>query len=638
MLRPLTFLPCLVAVSCLAAPLAAQTFELRRVADDSVALSGTLSQAPSSGSSVPAHLADFSALTEPGEYYLALPASMKKSISFRVADDVYLGELRTLMLGFYGWRSGVDVAFEYRGQSYAHRAGHLEDALLDYVDAQVGVNKDGVGGWYDAGDYGKYLPTASESVGNMLLAWEQFPALQSLELPFLPEHGGELPDFLSELRWELDWMLKMAYDDGSGRVHHKINSPNFPGFVSPANDTSKRYFASYSSAATAEFAATLAKAARVFAPYDALTAGYSSTLLAAARTAYDYLVAHPESVRYEDTVLKAGGYQKAGDDDRLWAAAEMWETTGDELALSDVEARIGTNSAFIPNFDWDNQRNFGFVTYLRSQRPGKNPDIEQPLRARLDSVAQALVKNAAANAYGRNVSIYYWGSNGVIARTCVLLQTAYEFNPNPDYLDACARQVEFLYGRNQYNRSQVTGSGIEPPLHPHARISSSDMLPLPYPGLLVGGGQTDSDWVDTESNYTTNEIAINWNAALVYALAGFVPDGAAGGAERGPVTAADCEIRLSSVGFLPGRAKFATIVDGCGAPPTSTGEGGSGGEGAVPTGSPRGGGCGCRLGSSTLGDWGFLWPALALLGLMRRAGSSSRRGASSSATSEPGEP
>lgn len=570
MLRPLSFASALV-LGLATAHASAKPFEVRRVSDDAVVLTGELSAVPAASSTdAPAELADFSALTEPGEYYLDVP-SVGKSVSFRVGDDVYDAELQTVMLGFYGWRSAVDVSFDYGGVHYGHAAGHANDGWLDYVEGQVGVRQDGTGGWYDAGDYGKYLPTAAESVGNMLAAWELFSdRLDKLNLPFLPEHGSGLPDFLSELKWELDWMLKMQYADGSGRIHHKLNSPNFPGFVLPAADTSKRYFSNYSTAATAEFVAALAKAARAFAPYDAITGGYSQTLLEAAQRSYAYLVAHTEDVRYDDSVLAAGAYQKTGADDRIWAAAEMWETTGDPIALADLEERIRTGISFIANPDWDNLTTFGLVTYLMSARDGKAPAIVAKLSQGLGTVTKSLTSQTKTSSYGRDFASYYWGSNGVIARTCLLLQTAYRvLSPDPELLDACAAQIGYLYGRNQYNRSQVTGSGIAPPLHPHARISGSDAVETPYPGLLVGGGQNASNWQDLQSSFQTNEVAINWNAALVYALAGFVSDRGVSAAPRGAVTPEACRVRLNSIGYVPERSKVATVVTDCDLPDES---------------------------------------------------------------------
>ncbi len=559
-----------LVASYLAKPACAETFSVRRVADDSVAFSGTLSDPVMEYSIAQAvTLADFSALDEPGEYYVDVPGR-GKSVSFRIGTDVYAGELATLMLGFYGARSGVPIMFDHHGVHFEHVAGHTADGRLDYVDGQVGVQKDGTGGWYDAGDYGKYLPTAAESVNTLLFAWELFgDRLNKLSLPYLEAHDDGLPDYLEEVKWELDWILKMAYDDGSGRVHHKLNSPSFPGFVLPVDDPTTRYFSNYSTAATAEFVAATAKAARAFAPYDASTGGYSEKLLAAANTAYAYLQAHPDDVEYDASVLAAGTYQKLGADDRVWAACELWETTGDPSVLADCEARLPTSAGLVPNFDWDTTSDFGYIAYVLSKREGRDPVFARSASSSVVALADKLVKTAKASGYGRDYDTYYWGTNGVIARTCLLLQAANVLSPNPAYLDACTDQIGYLYGRNQYNRSQVTGAGVEPPLHPHHRISAADDVVDPYPGLLVGGGQSPTNWQDVQSNFQTNEVAINWSSALAFALAGFVQvEAATPSFGPGPRAAADCNVRLSSVGFVPGRSKVATVQESCELPST----------------------------------------------------------------------
>lgn len=543
----------------------AQDFSVRRAADDEAVLTGELgSERVDAATAFKVQLADFSELSEPGEYYLQVEG-VGRSITFRVAPDVYDGELTNVMLGFYGWRSGVDIAFERHGAAFAHGKGHLNDGLLDYVDGQVGAQQDGTGGWYDAGDYGKYLPTAAESLASMLAAWELFSdRLQYLSLPFIPEHGGALPDYLSELKWELDWLLKMAYADGSGRVHHKLNSANFPGFIQPAADTSKRYFSAYSTAATAEFVATLAKAARVFAPFDDVTDGYSEKLLAAAQLSYAYLQENPDDVQYDSSILRAGEYKKDDSNDRMWAAAELWETTGDPAALADYEQRQYLGEVLPPNFDWDNMRPFAIMTYALSEREGRDSAKLKSARATLREVAEELVFNHGLNGYGRGYPEYYWGSNGVIARTCMLLQSANHLQPDARFVDVCADQIGHLYGRNQYNRSYVTGAGIAPPEHPHHRPSGADSVEAPYPGLLVGGGQTASNWKDQQSDFSSNEVAINWNAALVYALAGFVRGkGAEPSLGREPTLPADCGVRVSSAGYVPGQSKVATIQRDC---------------------------------------------------------------------------
>jgi endoglucanase len=548
----------------------AQEFAVRRVSDDEAVLTGELGREQvDSTTAFTVQLADFSELREPGEYYLDVDG-VGRSVSFRVAPDVYDGELANVMLGFYGWRSGIDIAFERHGVAFAHAKGHLEDGLLDYVDGQLGVKQDGTGGWYDAGDYGKYLPTASETLVTMLAAWELFSdRLQYLSLPFIPEHGSDLPDYLSELKWELDWMMKMAYADGSGRVHHKLNSANFPGFIQPTADLSKRYFSAYSTASTAELVATLAKAARVFAPYDDVTDGYSEKLLAAAQLSYAYLQEHPDDVQYDSSVLRAGEYKKDDVNDRLWAAAELWETTGDADVLADYEQRSYVGEVLSPNFDWDQTRHFAIMTYALSEREGRDPVKLTAARKTVSDAAEELVFNHTVSGYGRAYPGYYWGSNGVIARTCMLLQSANHLSPDARFVDVCADQIAHLYGRNQYNRSYVTGAGIAPPEHPHHRPSGADSVAAPYPGLLVGGGQTASNWKDQQSDFSSNEVAINWNAALVYALAGFVQgEGAEESLGRAATAPADCSVRVSSAGYVPGQSKVATVQRECDLPDT----------------------------------------------------------------------
>jgi endoglucanase len=109
-----------------------------------------------------------------------------------------------------------------------------------------------------------------------------------------------------------------------------------------------------------------------------------------------------------------------------------------------------------------------------------------------------------------------------VARQTVNLQVANRIQPNPKYKLAAIGIVDHIFGKNYYNRSYVTGLGINPPMFPHDRRSGADNIKAPWPGYLVGGGHSATDWVDKQESYSHNEIAINWQAALVYALAGFV--------------------------------------------------------------------------------------------------------------------
>jgi endoglucanase len=189
--------------------------------------------------------------------------------------------------------------------------------------------------------------------------------------------------------------------------------------------------------------------------------------------------------------------------------------------------------------------NFAAFDYTASDSTARNSNIVASVQSAITSDADSIVATAQAHGYGRGMgNRYYWGSNGVVARSVMNLMSAYHITANSKYLDAATQQVDYLLGRNPFGRSMVTGVGYAPPVYPHHRPSNADNASgviAPWPGLLVGGPnkqcsgsnadplcQTNSTvpvgsfWFDSASDYFVNEVAINWNGALVYALAGFV--------------------------------------------------------------------------------------------------------------------
>ncbi|MBN2182588.1 MAG: glycoside hydrolase family 9 protein, partial [Sedimentisphaerales bacterium] len=222
-------------------------------------------------------------------------------------------------------------------------------------------------------------------------------------------------------------------------------------------------------------------------------------------------------------------------DDRLWAAAEMWQATGSAECLKDLEIRIAAStsgrrrrdsedseSKVDEDWDWGNVRNLGMFTYALSERPGRDAELLEKVRGDIIAVADAIVNNTKQDVYARPLRRYYWGCNGTIGRQVLNLQVANMISPKSEYIEAALDAIGHLFGRNYYCRSYVTGLGIEPPMFPHDRRSGADDIKEPWPGYLVGGGHPGAtDWQDIQDDYRTNEIAINWQAGLVYALAGF---------------------------------------------------------------------------------------------------------------------
>jgi len=292
------------------------------------------------------------------------------------------------MRGFYLWRCGTAVLGEHNGNRYAHAACHMQDGYQDYIGIEDS-KRDGAGGWHDAGDYGKYTVNAGVTVGTLFIAWDHFQdALKGISLD-IPDTALGWPDFLKEIKWETDWLLKMQDPDGSGKVSHKLTRLNFSGFIMPEDDSKKRFFTDWSSAATADFVAMLAMAARYFKPYDAK---YAQTCLEAAAKSYAFLKNNPDNKRPNQRAFRTGGYGTRDQDNRLWAAAEMWETTGEYQYLRDFEERAGAyDNKIDENWDWGNVKNLGMFTYLLSKKEGKNAALLEDVRRDLLSTADDIV-------------------------------------------------------------------------------------------------------------------------------------------------------------------------------------------------------------------------------------------------------
>ena len=168
-------------------------------------------------------IADFTRLRQAGTYYLDVPG-VGRSWTFSIGRDVFSRPYYLAMRAFYGQRCGtaVDLGPEFPG--YTHAACHLKGEFHSSSGKQG--ERDNIGGWHDAGDYGRYIVNSGITTGTLLWTWEIYgPKLKSIKLN-IPESGNGTPDILNEARWNLEWMLKMQDDDGG--VWHKQTSELFP--------------------------------------------------------------------------------------------------------------------------------------------------------------------------------------------------------------------------------------------------------------------------------------------------------------------------------------------------------------------------------------------------------------------------
>ncbi len=476
-------------------------------------------------------LADFSAVRKPGKYVLTVEHGGQAQVE--IGEDAYRHALWMATRGYYGQRCGCHVNM---GGGYEHPPCHLHDAF-DASSGKTGPFEN-FGGWHDAGDYGRYIVDSGITTGTLLWAWELYEqSLRRMHLQ-IPESGGPVPDFLAEVRWNLGWMLAMQ--DVDGGVWDKQTSRHFCGFVMPQDDKLEIYVigsgkSPYKVAtATADFAAVMAIAARAYRESDL---DFADRCLAAAKRAWKWAMEHPDALYIKNPKgITTGAYGDPDDSDELqWASAELWRTTGESQYEQALLKQVPeTLKIGVPS--WGQVGSMAWWTYALAKRGGKPGVVEKVKKATIET-ADGLVKRSRRNGYGQTLVAYdyVWGSNGVAGNQALLLMMADRFHPQGDYRNVALANMDYLLGRNCFGVSWVTHVGTNPFQHPHHRPSVADGIAAPWPGLLSGGpNRHPSDpvasklpqqppmrmWVDKWQAYSVNEIAINWNAPLVFTLAG----------------------------------------------------------------------------------------------------------------------
>lgn len=485
---------------------------------------------PDTGDSV--RRVDFSALKSTGRYLIDAPG-LGTSHPFEIGPKVFSRPLRTAFRSFLGQRCGIPVSLAPDFPEYHYPACHIDPSPYHPSSGKTGTRYV-TGGWHDAGDYGKYVVNSGITTGTLLWTFELYkPKLAKLKLD-LPDSNSVMPDFLTEVKWNLDWMLKMQDTDGG--VWHKATTPNFPGFSMPDKDTSmpvviigtgKEPYKN--TTATADLAAVAAIAARVYRPYDKT---YADRCLVAAKAAWKWTIAHPKALFTNNPQgVGTGGYGDDNPSDEcLWAAAELFRTTGDEEYNDYFLKNYSQWSPTLRDVDpmgWPVLQNMAMYTYALSARPKTDAKVAATIRSDAEKAARGIVRRINANSYRMPLLSreYYWGSNAVVANYGVMLSLANVLKPNLEFRNGAQDCLHYLLGRNTFSTSFVTQVGSKWAMNPHHRPSGSDGIEQPWPGLLVGGPNADGktppakQWEDKMESYSKNENAINWNAPLVFLLA-----------------------------------------------------------------------------------------------------------------------
>jgi endoglucanase len=445
------------------------------------------------------------------------------------------------MKAYYFQRVSTALSAAYAGP-WSRPAGHPDTQV--YVHASAATDSrptdtiiSASKGWYDAGDFNKYIVNSGISTYTILAAYEHFPAYYARLNLNIPESNNALPDILDEALWNLRWMLAMQ-DPGDGGVYHKLTTANFSGAVMPHQATARRYVVQKSTPATLDFAAVMAQASRIFASFTVELPGLADSCLTAALDAWRWARQNP-NVRYSqgamnsvyDPDINTGEYGDGNFADEFqWASAELFITTRADTFLSIRNPLAG--AASVPWWGGVNTLGLYSLAFHRTDIAGA-VDTSQVVSSIL-GMANFLKQEVENSTYhvvmGRSNGDFVWGSNGGAGNQGMALIQAYNLTGDTSFLDAALQNLDYLLGRNAVGFCFVTGFGSKPTSKPHHRQSQADGVSAPVPGLVAGGpnpGREDGcsgyigperarSYVDDWCSYASNEIAINWNAPLVY--------------------------------------------------------------------------------------------------------------------------
>jgi len=497
---------------------------------------------------------DFSAVTAPGKFKIRVNDGgnvLVESHVFEIADRINPELLFSTLKSFYFQRSGVELPAAQAGK-WARPAAHLDDC----IEFHPSMNRTGTwnahGGWYDAGDYGKYIVNGGVSVATLLLAAEFTEKMTAVSgVDSSAKNSFDLPQFrknlLDEIRFELEFFLRMQDTDGG--VFFKVSPIRWDGFVTPkeSDEAQKRQILGKSTTSTLNFAGALAQAHHV---YEGVDPAFAQQCLTAAIRAYAWAAKNPD-VTYPHNTEGSGGYgDERYDDEFFWARAMLFREvcngvrfctecekdcncalTSPSGSLRDLILRDMEKCPPSLGLDWRDTQNLGWIALALQSR-----DLDLQVRARntLKVVADDIVRLAGEDAYGLALRRFVWGSNGDVANHALTLFLVNCWTPSSTYVDCAKTMLDFVFGKNPVERCFVTGAAWSSPKFLHHRICHSDGVDEPIPGLVAGGINADRQdlhrfphypgpqpgfsYTDERCSFASNETAINWSAPLVAAL------------------------------------------------------------------------------------------------------------------------
>jgi endoglucanase len=475
---------------------------------------------------------DFSTVTVPGDYFVLDETKAVRSDVFSISDAVYRKVLAQAERMLFYQRDGFAKTAQYAGAAWADGAAHLGNCYL-YSDTAKSLNKDLHGGWWDAGDFNKYTNWGASDVLELLHAYAESPGAFPDDTN-IPESGNGVADLLDEVKWELDWLLRMQQSDGSVLSIVGEAAAPAPVFGNPANTapslvTTPCDYGPASTSASLTSAAAYAYASVVLGSasgFNAAYPGYAAGLQARAQQAWAWAKANPAVFFYNAQASPAvgAGEQEVPQSDpdrsyallvkRLQAELYLFEATGDTAARDFFDANYaGIN--FIGDGYIDGSHGEEQETLLEYTRaPGATSTVVQKIKsaylAALQSSQNLGAVQTPPDPYLAYLPQYFWGSNQIKSDQGNLLYDVVTFGidagTSAQAAKGAERYLHYLHGLNPLQLvylSSMAADGASKSVtrffHAwYATGSYWDAVGVsmygPPPGYLTGGPNPSYTW------------------------------------------------------------------------------------------------------------------------------------------------
>ena len=460
---------------------------------------------------------DFSEITASGSYYLHDPINNISSGTFLINQAVYTNVMRIAGKMFYYNRCNASKEEPYAEgwEDTSNFNNPLQDFNARYIydQSNESLEKDLSGGWFDAGDYNKYVTFTHSTLHDLLSAFQENPQAFS-DAWNIPESNNGIPDIIDEIKWELDWLLKMMNPDGS--VHIKMGNRNYNENISspPSANTDGRYYGPVCTSASISVASVFAHASIVFSEIPTL-ASYGEMLLQKAIIAYQYakpfVISNTLQTNCDDGSIVSGDADRTSDQQKvnfLTAAIYLFGITGEqeyqEYSIANIPNTDGVNYYWGPYTISQNDALLYYTTLAQADTATKNLILNR-FESTINADGLDYFGFNTKDLYRANIptNSYHWGSNSIKASYGNLNTLAITANVTPnlndDFLSYIDESIHYFHGVNPQSTvylSNMYAYGAEKSVNEiyHSWFANGTVYdhaitsPIgPAPGFLVGG-------------------------------------------------------------------------------------------------------------------------------------------------------